>query len=94
MGDLKYMATLYYVLLYFDFLHQISHFIFTHFSSSVLHTFTAFTPYGYDIILSKICDLLSSLLLSAILLISLVYTLCDSLLILCCDSDMVSLFSK
>ena len=63
-------------------------------SSSILHTFTIIAPCGYDVILSKVCNLLSSLLLSAILLISSVYTLCASLLSLCCDFDNISLFNK
>ena len=44
-------------------------------SISLSHTLKAFVPYGYVLILSDVCNLLSSLLLSAILLISSVYTL-------------------
>ena len=62
-------------------------------SISVLHTFPTF-GYGYDAVLSKICNLLSSLLLSPILLISSVYTLCNSLLNLCFGFSMILLFSK
>ena len=58
------------------------------FSISVLHTFPALDPYGYDVILTKLCNLLSSLLLSTILLTSLAYTSCNSLLNLCCDFSM------
>ena len=60
-----------------------------YFSNSVLHTFPAFTPYGYDAILSKFCNLLSSLLLNAVCLTSSVNTLCTSLLNLCCDLNIV-----
>ena len=63
-------------------------------SSSILHTFLTLAPYGYDVILSKACNLSSSLLLNAVLLISSVYALCASLLNLCCDFNMISLFSK
>ena len=49
-------------------------------STSLLHTLKAFVPYGYVLILSKVCNLLSSLLLSVILLTSSVYTQCVSLL--------------
>ena len=45
-------------------------------NSSVLHTLKAFVPYGYVVIPSNVCNLSSSLLLSAILLNSSVYTLC------------------
>ena len=48
-------------------------------NSSVLHTLPTPVPSGYDVILSKVCNLLSSLLLIAILLISSVYTSCLSL---------------
>ena len=61
---------------------------------AILHTFLTLAQYGYDVILSKVCNLLSSLLLSAILIISSVYTLCASLLNLCGDFNMLSLFSK
>ena len=66
---------------------KINHFVFTYSSSSVLHTSPAF-------VLLKICNILSSLLLSAILLISSVYTLCASLLNLRYDFNMMSLFNK
>ena len=46
-----------------------------HFNISLSHTLKAFVPYGYVLILSNVCNLLSSLLLSAILLIPSVYTL-------------------
>ena len=38
-------------------------------SISLSHTLNAFTPYGYVVVLSNVCNLLSLLLLSAILLI-------------------------
>ena len=63
-------------------------------SSSVFHTFPTLVPYGYDVIPSKVCNILSSLLLNAILLISSVNTLCTSLLNLCYDFNMISLFCK
>ena len=44
----------------------------------------------HNVILSKVCNLLLLLLLSAILLISSVYTSCLSLLNLCCDFNMIS----
>ena len=50
---------------------------------SLSHTLTEFVPYGYAVTLSKVCNVLSSLILSAILLISSVYTQCASLLNLC-----------
>ena len=68
---------------------QINHFIFRYSTSFVLHTFPTLVPYGFDVILLKICSLLSSLLLNAILLISSVYPLCASLLSLCCDFNMI-----
>ena len=61
--------------------------------NSVLHTFPKLVPWG-NVILSKVCNLLSSLLPSAILLISPVYTLCASLLNLCYDFDIISLSNK
>ena len=64
-------------------------------SISLSHTLKAFVPYGYVVILSKVCNLLSSLQLSAILLISSVYTQCAPLLSLCCcDFSMVSILNK
>ena len=59
-----------------------------------LHTFIIFAPCGYGLILSKVCNLLSLLLLNAILLISSLYTLRASLLNLCCDFNIVLLFRK
>ena len=55
--------------------------------------FPVFVYYGYDVILLKVFNLLSSLLFSAILLISSVYTLCPLLFSLCCYFHMISLFS-
>ena len=63
-------------------------------SISLLHTLNAFVPYGYVVISSKVCNLLSSLLLSAILLICSVYALCFLLLNVCCDFHMIFLFNK
>ena len=42
---------------------------------SLSHTLNGFVPYGYVVILSNVCNSLSSLLLSAILLTSSVHTL-------------------
>ena len=90
------IATLDYVLFYFHYFHCIiitmNHWYLLH--SSVLHTFPTLGPYGYNVILSKVCNLLSSLLLSATLLISSVYTLCVFLLGLCCGFKMISSFNK
>ena len=61
-------------------------------SISLLHILKAFVRYGYVPVLSNVCSLSSSLLLSAILLISLVYTQCALLLNLCWDFSM-TLFS-
>ena len=62
-------------------------------SISLSHTLKVFVPYGYVVILS-FYNLLSSLLLSAILLTSLVYTLCVSLLNVCCDFSMISFLNN
>ena len=51
-------------------------------------------PDGYVVILSSVCTLLSSLLLSAILLISSVYTLFAWFLNLWCDFNIISSFNK
>ena len=51
-----------------------------YFNKSVLHTFPALVPYGHDAIILKICNLLSSLLLTAILLTFSVNILSASLL--------------
>ena len=61
---------------------------------SLLLTLKAFVPYEYVLIPSEICNLLSSLLLSAILLTSSDYTQCPSLLNLCCDFSMILFLSK
>ena len=91
MDDLEYMANSDYVLFFFRLEHhQINHIVFTfrYCSNSVLHTFPTFAPYRYDVILSKVCCLLSSLL-NAVLLNSPVNVLCASLLNLCCDFNMI-----
>ena len=61
---------------------------------SLLHTLKAFVPYGYVLILSKVCNLLSSLLLNAILLTSSVYTQCASLLNFCRHFSLISFLNK
>ena len=63
-------------------------------STSVLHTFPRLAPYRYDVILSKLCNLLSSLLLSVSFLISSIYTLCAWLLNICCEFSIISLFNR
>ena len=74
---------------------KVNHFILnTVFSNSILHTIPTLVPHGYDVILSKLCNLLSSLLLSATLLISSVYTLCALLLNLYCNFKIIPLFNK
>ena len=60
----------------------------------ILHTLKAFVPYGSVLILSKVCNPLSTLLLSVILLTCSVYTQCASLLNLCCDFSMISFLNK
>ena len=60
-------------------------------SISLSHTFV---PYGYVVILSKVVNLLSSFLLSAILLTSSVCKQCPSLLNLCCDFIVISFLNK
>ena len=78
MDDLEYMVTLNYVLFNFiNIIIKINHLYLR--SISVLDTFPTLEPQGYDVILSTVCNLLSSLQLSAILLISSVYTLSASL---------------
>ena len=61
---------------------------------SPLHALNAFVPYEYVMILSDICNFLSSLLLNAILLICSVHTLSQPLLNLCCDFSMVLSLNK
>ena len=73
---------------------KINHFKFRYSSTSDSHTFQTLIRYGYDTILSKVCNLLSSLLLSVILLIYSVYTLSALILNIFCDFNMILLFSK
>ena len=70
---------------------KINHFILTFkcFCNSILHTVPAPAPYGYEVILSKVCNLLSLLLLEAILLIYSINTLCFSLLNICCGFNTI-----
>ena len=63
-------------------------------SISLSHILKVFVPYRYVVILSKVFNLLSSLLLSAISLISSGYTQCVSLLNLYCDFSMISFLNK
>ena len=62
-------------------------------SISLSYTLRAFVPYKY-VVIPSFCNLLSSLLFSAILLTYSVYTLCASLLNRCCDFGMISLLSN
>ena len=72
------MATLNYAMFIFiSIIIKINH-LYLH-SISLSHTLNRFGPYGYVVILSKVCNLLSLLLLSAILLISSEYMQCASL---------------
>ena len=61
---------------------------------SLLHTLNAFVPYGYVVILSNVCNLLSSLLVSAILFTSSAYIIWRSLLNLSCDLNMILLLNN
>ena len=63
-------------------------------SISLSHNLKEFVPYGYVVILSKVYNLWSSLMLSSILLICSVYTLCASLLNIFCDYSIGLLFKK
>ena len=63
-------------------------------SISLSHTSKAFAPCGYFVILPNVCNLLLSLHLSAILLISSAYLQCASFLNLCCDFSMVLYLNK
>ena len=63
-------------------------------SISLLLTLKVYVPYAYVLILSKVCNHLSSLLLSAILLFSSVYIQCASLLNFCYDFSMTSFLNK
>ena len=72
---------------------KINNSIFRCSSSSVLLAFPTLIPYGYDLILSKSCNILS-LLLSAILLTSSAYTLCASLSNLYCNAKFHCLASN
>ena len=94
MDDLKYMA---YFEFFFFFLFicitiKINHLYLL--SISLSHTLKAFVRYGYVVILSKVYSFLSSLLLSAMLLISSVYLQFGSLLNHCCDFSMVLFLNK
>ena len=83
MDDLEYMTIL------FQFM-----FIFRYCNNSLLHTFLTFAWHGYDVTLTKVCNLLSSLLLNSILSVSSVNTLFAWLLNLSCDFNMILSFSK
>ena len=63
-------------------------------SISLSHTLKAFVPYGYVVTLSNVCSLLLSLLFSAILFTSSVYTLWWSLSNLSCDRIIVLLLNN
>ena len=84
MDDMEYMTTLNSALFYF---HLNNHLYLTRISLSHV-------PYGHAVIMPKVCNLLSSLLLSVILLISSVYSLCASLLNLCCGFSVIPFLNK
>ena len=63
-------------------------------SISLSHTLKALVPYRYVVNLSKVCNLLSWLLLSAIVLIFSVYTSCASLWNLCCGFSLILFLNK
>ena len=83
MDDLEYMTILFHCM-----------FIFRYCNNSLLHTFLTFAWHGYDVTLTKVCNLLSSLLLNSILSVSSVNTLFAWLLNLSCDFNMILSFSK
>ena len=83
MDDLEYMTILFHFM-----------FIFRYCNNSLLHTFLTFAWHGYDVTLTKVCNLLSSLLLNSILSVSSVNTLFAWLLNLSCDFNMILSFSK
>ena len=89
MNDLEYMASFYHVLFYFNVVIKIDHLYLL--SISLSHILKAFVPYGHVATLSNVCNLLSSLLFSAVLITSSVYTLWSSLLNLSSDFNMVLL---
>ena len=82
MDDLEYMANFYYVwFIFINTVIKVDHFLYLFFvilyfiviftsKISLSHTLKAFVPYGYVVILSNVCSLLSSLLLKAILFTS------------------------
>ena len=83
MDDLEYMTILFHFM-----------FILRYCNNSLLHTFLTFAWHGYDVTLTKVCNLLSSLLLNSILSVSSVNTLFAWLLNLSCDFNMILSFSK
>ena len=86
MDDLQYIATLdMFCFIFISIIVKINHFL-KYFLTILLRILSQFLySYGNVVILSKVCNLLSSLLLSALLLISSVYILRASLSNLCCD---------
>ena len=80
-------------IIYWLIVYSNQHIFFLFANISFSHTLNALVPYGYVVILSDVCVLLSSSLLSAILSTSSVYTVW-SLLNLCCDFITISLFKK
>ena len=93
MDDLEYMTTLNcFFFIFISIIIKINHLYLL--SISLSHTLKAFVPYGHVVILSKVRNILSSLLLSAILSISAGYTQCASLANLCCNFSMTLFLNK
>ena len=89
------MVNLGYVLLFFvGIIIKTNRFVFRYCNNSLLYTFPAFAPYRFDVIPSKACNLLSSLLLNSVALTSSVKTLQILLLNYCCNFNMILLFCE
>ena len=90
MDDLEYMTTLNcFYFIFISIIIKINHLYLL--SISLSHILKA---YGHVVILSKVRNILSSLLLSAILSISAGYTQCASLANLCCNFSMTLFLNK
>ena len=88
MDDLEYMATLNYAcFIFISIIIKINHLYLL--SISLLHILKVFVPCGHVVILSKPCNLLSLLLLGAILFTSSVYTQSAPLLNICSNFSMI-----
>ena len=85
----KQPATITLKLLWQDFAIKQAFCVFLTVTISLSHLLKAFVSCGYFVILSSVCNLLSSLQLSAILLTCSVYTLWQSLLNFYCEFSMI-----